>query len=250
MKIESLLLTLAIVPTVLFGRVVETGQLEDLLHYVETMPPKTWVVFDLDNTLMMPKGDLGSAAWGDHVLQQLLDKGVSEKEAETVQHILWRTVQPHLAMRTVDPKTLEILHAIKRNGNVVMGLTSRYPDDAPFTFKQLRSVGLDFSRQHQLPENSREIALEPSALYAEGVLFSTMHNRKSDVLIKFIELHQLDVENIVFVDDKPHHVQDVERACSGYGIKCLGVRFSGADPFVENYDPIATQLQWEAFRVE
>lgn len=248
MKMYTLMLTLSMVPTLLFGRIIETGQLDDLLTHVETLPPKTLVLFDLDNTLIMPKGDLGSVAWAEHLFQLLLDKGVSEKDAETVQHIFWKSLQPRLEMRTVDPKTTEVLQALKNNGKMILGLTSRYPDNAAFTFKQLGSVGLDFSQQMHMPEASITIPLEPAALYSEGVLFSTMHNKKSDVLIKFLELHHLDVEHIVFVDDKHHHVQDVERACNEYGIKCLGVRFSGADPFVAKFDPIATQLQWETLR--
>jgi len=250
MKTHSLLQAFLMLPSLLIGTIVETSHFEDILTYVDGLPQKTIVVCDLDNTLIIPCEPLGSVAWAEHVQKQLQSKGISKKDSEIVEHILWKTVQPHIEVQTVDAKTAEILQELKNRGIPVLGLTARFPDDAEFTFKQLRSVDLDFSQQQHLPLNLVHLSLEPYALYENGILFATTNNKKSEVLLKFLEIHQIDVEYIIFVDDKHHHVEDIEVACRKHGLGCLGVRFSGADKHMEGFDPAIADFQWETFQIE
>ena len=250
MKIHAFLQVLSMLPSLLMGNIVETSHFEDILTYADRLSQKTIVVCDLDNTLIIPCEPLGSVAWAEYVQKKLQSRGVSKRDSEIVEHILWKAIQPHIEVQTVDPKTAEVIQELKNRGILVLGLTARSPEDAAFTFKQLQSVDLDFSQQHHLPQNPLHLSLEPCALYEKGVLFATTSNKKSEVLVKFLESHQIDIEHIIFVDDKRHHVEDVENACRKHGLGCVGVRFSGADKHVERFDPAIADLQWDAFHIK
>lgn len=150
-------------------------------------------------------------------------------------------------MKTVDPKTSEVIQELKRRQIPVLGLTARFPEDAWFTATQLQSVDIDLSHQSGLPQVNLKLPLEPYASYEKGILFSTTMNKKSSVFLKFLELHKMDLDCIIFVDDKNHHVEDVENACKKFGIDCIGVRFSGADEHVKRFNSVEAELQWEYF---
>lgn len=247
MKASAIFQILTIIPTFLFGRIVETQNFDDILIYLEQAPSKTMVVCDIDNTLIMPREPLGSVAWGEYLLKRLQSKGVSKKDSEIIEHILWKTIQPCIEVQTVDPRTAEIIEELKRRQIPVLGLTARFPEESWFTFDQLQSVNIDLTPQNELPQKLLQIPLEPAAAYEKGILFSTTLNKKSSVLIKFLELHKMDLGGIIFVDDKLHHVEDVEKTCKMLGIECIGVRFSGADESVKRFDAAKAELQWEFF---
>lgn len=239
---------LTMMPSLLVGSIVETNRFDDILTYINQVSPhKTIVVCDLDNTLIIPCELLGSVAWAEYLQHQLQSKGVSKKDSEVIEHILWKTIQPHIEVKTVDPKTSEVINELKKRQIPILGLTARFPEDSWFTFAQLQSVDIDLSLQKDLPQVSLQLPLEPYALYEKGVLFSTTINKKSAVFIKFLELHKMDLGCVIFLDDKLHHVEDVENACKKLGIECIGVRFSGADEYFKTFNSSKADLQWEIF---
>jgi len=248
MKSSIFFQMLTMIPSLLIGSIVETNRFDDILIYIDqTSPRKTIVVCDLDNTLIVPCEPLGSVAWAEYLQHKLQSKGVSKKDSEVVEHILWKTIQPHIEMQTVDPKTSEVINELKKRQIPILGLTARFPEDSWFTFAQLQSVDIDLSLQKDLPQVNLQLPLEPYASYEKGVLFSTTVNKKSAVLIKFLELHKMNLECVIFVDDKHHHVEDVENACKKLGIQCIGVRFSGADEYFKTFNSSKAELQWEIF---
>lgn len=249
MRKYTLIQLLTIIPALLCGRIVETSQFEEILAYVESLPQNTIVLCDLDNTLMMPKDLLGSVAWADHLQHKLHLKGVSKKDAAIVEQIFWKAVQPYIEMRTVDPKTAEVIQQLKLRGVPVLALTARFPYELEHTLKQLHSIGLDFSQQAAIPKKPFWMDLEHAALYEQGIIFASTVNKKSTVLLKFLEFYPSEIQQLIFIDDKQHHVEDVEQCCRQQGIDCLAVRFSGADQYIEQFDPVAAESQWQAFSV-
>src|SRR5688572_16340760 len=72
------------------ARVVEINKMADITAHVTE---QTWVVFDLDNTVMEPVQTLGSDQWFDHMVKTLgnLDKAVE----------VWSRVQSETLMQPV-----------------------------------------------------------------------------------------------------------------------------------------------------
>ena len=243
MKFSVFFQMATLIPSLLMSSIVETNHFDDILSYVDQAPSlKMMVICDLDNTLIMPCEALGSVAWSEHLVKKLQSKGVSRKDSETIEYILWKTIQPNIEVKTVDVKTAEVIYNLKKRQIPVLGLTARYPENSLFTFAQLKSVDIDLSLQKDLPIVDLQLPLQAS--YEKGVLFATTVNKKSDVLLSFLELHKMDLDYVIFIDDKYHHVEDVEKACKNLGIECMGIRFSGADEFFNIFDSFQPEF-WD-----
>lgn len=244
MKILSILL---ILPSLLIANIFETPRMAEILSYLNHSPDKLLVVCDIDNTLIKPNQFLGSVAWGEHVVAQLTNKGIDSKKAHEIEHILWETLQPHLMVETIDSETSQVIQEIQKRNIPIIALTARFPTESNYTCAQLQSVGIDFSQQKHLSPSQQFLPTEPSALYQDGVLFGTTKNKKSDVLFAFLDHASLSPECVIFVDDKQYHVEDVIHACQKRGIRCIGIRFSGADEDVNKFNPAIAEAQWKAF---
>jgi hypothetical protein len=125
------------IPSLLFGKIIETESLHDILiHLDQTLPncKQAIVIFDLDNTLIMSSEHLGSVAWGEYLIDKLQSKGVSKKEAFLIQNIIWRAIQPHIKVQVVDPKTNEVISELRKRQISILGLTARFPEESWYTF--------------------------------------------------------------------------------------------------------------------
>lgn len=237
---RPLLFSFFLFHTLLSGSIVDISDLEEILSHVTA---KTLVVFDIDNTLLQAKLHLGSVAWGDYMIQSLVDKGVSEEGAKEIMNQLWTAVQPSIPIQPVDEKTSEIINRLQDQGVSLICLTARAPHERSYTHKQLHHIGIDFKGEEEL----KTFDLDREALFHRNVLFATPFNKKSEVLLHFLGQGALDVEQVIFVDDKYAHVEDVTMNLEKKGIRCVGIRFGGADSQHEEFDPQICAIQWEAF---
>lgn len=250
MKIKKLLFVILILPKFLMGEIIETSQFEDVLLHVEQNASKElFIVCDIDNTLLRGSQHLGSVAWGDYMVAQLERKGISKQQAEEIENILWKTVQPYVKVKLVDPKTSEVIQEIQNRKISIVGLTARSPDEVECTTNQLLSLGIDLSFEGRHPFVSTTcLSMEDrDALYDKGILFSTPFNKKSSVLFSFFEKYSIFPECIIFIDDKRSHVEDIEKACKELNIHFVGIRFSAGDEHVKNFNPLLADIQWEVF---
>lgn len=241
MLMKTLLLSLFMLPQLLIGEILESSKFEEILNYIQQN--HLLIVCDIDNTLLMSSTQLGSVAWGDHVISTLESKGISKRDANLIQNIFWKTVQPYITVKLVDPHAIEVLETIQQMQIPFIALTARAPHEEAYTTTQLFSLGL-----HWLHAFSHRIELlEQNALYDNGILYANPINKKSEVLFTFLEQQNIAPESIIFIDDKWSHVLDMEKACSERNIHYIGVRFGAADDQVKNYNPSITEIQWEAF---
>jgi hypothetical protein len=249
MKIKEMLLAILVLPQLLIGTIYETCQFEDVLTHVERNgAKKILVVCDVDNTLLKSAQHLGSVAWGDHMIAKLERKGVPKRQAEEIESIIWRAIQPYIKVQNVDPKTPMIMHQIQDKNVSIMALTARTPEETEYTYNQLLSVGINLADTFGLGTHRLDME-EHDALYDQGILFGTPFNKKSKVLFAFLDKHLISPELIIFVDDKRSHVEDLSQECIERNIQYVGIRFNGADEDVKNFDPLIAEIQWEVFPV-
>jgi hypothetical protein len=248
MKIMNIWRIVLMMPSLLMGSIVETPRLNEICNYLDQLPnDNALVVCDIDNTLIKSLYCLGSVAWGEHLINQFMEKGIEARKANEIESILWQTVQPRVTVQTIDPDTSRVILDIQKRKIPIIALTARFPHECDYTLAQLRSVGIDFSKQKHLTLSKEILSIPSDSMYQDGMVFATTKNKKSDVLFAFLDKTSLHPECVIFVDDKQHHVEDVERACQKRGIKCIGIRFNGADKDVKNFNPAIAELQWKAF---
>lgn len=220
--------------------VVEIKTLEEiLLHTKQYNPEKVMLVCDIDNTLLKSKGHFGGTAWSDYMEKKLRECGIDTQGLVELE--LWSSIIPHVVVEHVDPKTSEIISFLQKQGVHVYALTARSRLEKECTHRQLLSINVDLSVQDKVIEG---VPFERGLVcYEKGVLFAAA-DKKSEVLLDFLNKIDLAPELVIFVDDKQFHVEDVVTACEETGLECVGLRFSGADHHVRLYDPIAAEEEW------
>lgn len=235
-------------PSCLKGIIVESPKFAEIgKHLVKCRPDKAVIVCDIDNTLLMSTQHIGSVAWADHTIAELVKKGVAKEDAEEIQNILWRAVQPSVNVQNVDPEAPSILKGLHDAGFLILGLTARTPKEGDYTLRQLKSIGINLGKSK--PEFSFDSfgKEKRETLYREGILFGTPFNKKSDVLFKFLDENRIDPVHIIFIDDKLSHLEDLSLACAERNISFSGIRFSGADQHVKSFSRQIADLQWSLF---
>lgn len=235
-------------PAILKGVIVESPKFAEIEKYTVNNPPeKIVIVCDIDNTLLRATQNLGSVAWGDHTISELINKGISKEDAEEIESILWKTIQPFVKVESVDPETPIILEHIQNKGFLVFGLTARCPTEADYTIQQLLSIGINFARsKQQLTFESLNKKIK-QPLYTHGILFGTPFNKKSQILFSFLDENKISPKCIIFIDDKLSHLEDVSKICCDRNISFCGIRFSGADQYVKSFSHQIASIQWILF---
>jgi len=193
-------------------------------NFCEILPYVTkdcWVLFDLDNTLVESIQHLGSTQWGDYI---------SEKFSKEEKNTLWVRIKPHLKMRLVDEAAPDLIKSLQSQGIVVLGVTSRGERLSDYTHHQLNNFNISFT------------ILEGTD---RGVIFcSTL--KKSAIFQNCLSRISQRPKRIIFLDDKHHHVFDLEDAFKNSDIEFIGIRFGGCDARVKAFDPSIAELQMQA----
>lgn len=221
-------------------KIIETSSFEEVFDHLS---PETILFCDLDNTIMEVTQHFGSVQWGDNHKEKLINSGESSEKAEEILHNLWFGILPHISMQLVDEQIPQIIQSIQKMGHFVLGLTARYPKEAWYTHPHLNRFQINFDKF--FPD--QHIPLESPILYENGILFCGTQIKKSDALMAFLQLHNLTPKKIIFIDDKLHHVQDLEAPLTSANIEYVGIRYSKCDQRVKDYDEKIANIQWKLF---
>lgn len=235
---KKALFTLFLLPSLMWGLVVESGKMKELLSHVGE---ETWVLIDVDNTLIESSIQLGSAQWRNYIRKKAENAGYSKEEAELVLDEFWLFVQPFVPVNLVDSEAKSVVDTLKKDGVFVVALTARDPIEAFHTAKQLASVKLDLSNTFLSPRLS--LPLTAPALYQNGVVYCG-ENTKSSVLKALFKASGKTPRKIVFVDDKMDQINDLKSAFEHSKIEFVGIRFSAADARVKAFNGKIADLEW------
>lgn len=212
---KKYLLTGLFIAQVASAQIVEISQMNDILPSIDS---ETWVVFDLDNTVMEPAQTLGTDQWYDYMVKKL----GSDEPALAV----WSRVQDRTQMIPVEPTTPDLIKNLQQEHIRVFALTARPKDSIPTTITQLKSIGVEFERV---------VAVGPGA-------------NKGEVLSLEIQKASVMPAKVVFVDDKAKHVRNVDVALSKLPeIEHLEFRYGAADSRVRSFNKEIADLQLDRF---
>lgn len=233
------------VPLFSHALILETDQMSDILTEIED-EEETWVLFDLDQTLIESSFSIGSGAWWKHLRSQPY---VSQNLHAHLTH--W--VAGQVPVRPMEESLPELIQQLQKQGLLVLGLTARgknewfrftIDDVQHLTHRQLSSIGYSL-HQTVVPWDFENIDPESSLVPAYGVLF-TSHVPKGIFLKDFLEAIQYTPKKIVFVDDKMDQVRSVEEALEALNIPFVGVRYSRCDQDFKEFQPHIATLQLKA----
>ena len=176
-------------------RIHHVESVAEVFEAIRGTPPGTFLVLDIDETVLRSPAHLGSEAWYDEIIEEKIRLGLSEDAAATAGYEEWEKVHQSLdcvlAENNLDRRITDWMR-----DRPAMGLTARRPDFADRTQEQLRRLGIRLPHILYVgPLGHKGLALET---YLKGVSPKPPH--------------------VAFVDDRPEHVQTVDLALRSLGL--------------------------------
>jgi len=175
---------------------------------------------------------LGSDEWFCAYYSRALANAVDKEDCRHRCVALWRALHTLTPVQTVEKDTSQIIRHLQEKAPVI-ALTRRGTDSLDITQWEVRSVDLDFTR-NPLSRNNFALCKMSPAEYCNGIIF-TDNQHKGEVLLNFLEQIAHKPKRIIFVDDSLKHVESVS-IVEKEGIEYVGIRYSGADHFVQTFD--------------
>ena len=211
----------------------ELREIKTMADIVPAIDTSTVLVFDIDNTLIEPVGQLGSDQWYYYLLKAYTRDGMTEAAAEVKAGETWTKTLPTVTVKPVETITPQIIREQQKRGIKMMALTARGPEDAEATFLQLKAIGVDLS---VTPPYKKELRTPEKGFFTRGVFFQGEGPSKGATLVAFFNKIGLKPKRVVFVDDKPKHAKSVEQAVREAGIQVFSFRYGAADAKVNFFN--------------
>lgn len=208
------LISFLLIISFLQATIIETNRMEDILPHVDG---DTWVLFDLDDTLIESELQVGRAKWFFHEVKKLTEEGHEHDEAVILCYPQWIHMQEICPVRPPEPQIPVVVQEVQQTAGAVFGLTARHPPVCPATLKQLAKIGIDFT--FTAPPCPKIDSKTP-VHWEGGVLFLTDFNKKGLIFRKWLELTLLRPKKVILVDDSKNNLFDMEAEMAKIGMPC------------------------------
>jgi len=220
----------------LYAEIHETSHFFDIEKYVNS---ETLLIFDIDDTLLIPSQTLGTDVWFLHQFQQNKLDVSGDPLDKTL--ALWEAIRHLTRIQVVETGAEQVVQKLQELGISMMGLTTQGLGLATRTVNQLRSLDFDLSKTAPRQEDCYFLNGH-GVLYRKGILFTSGTN-KGRALLKFWETANLHPKRVVFLNDKQTHLEEVESLLNEAGIPFIGLRYSFSDERIERFRPEIADIQ-------
>lgn len=215
-KVVSFLLLFAF----LSAEIIETSRMEDVLPFVDE---NTWVLFDIDDTLVESELQVGRAKWFFHEVEKLTSQGYDFETAILELYPEWIHLQEVCPIRTPEPQIPQIVYEIQQSAGAVLGVTARHPPISVATLKQLAYIGINFT--FTAPECPK-LEVQPPVHWEGGVLFLTDFNRKGEIFRKWLEYSHIRPQKVILIDDGKENLIQMEEEMAKMNIPFTGFHYT------------------------
>jgi len=222
------------------AEIVETVKFQTIQKY---STPKTLVILDIDDTLLLPVQTLGTDVWFQYRVKQ--NEAKEEKSVAFEKALAeWEAIRHLTKVKIVEQGTEKIIQEMQKKKFVMIGLTTQGLALATRTVQQLQSLQIDLSQTAPTKNDIVFTIGKHSVLFRHGILF-TSGTDKGEALFKLLGMVGFLPEKIVFINDKATHLQDVEKTCVARGIPFVGLRYSIGDKRVASFRKDVADYQWK-----
>jgi len=184
----------------------------------------TWFFIDLDNMVMKPKLELGGDPWFNAMLKHANEMIPEDKHLafQTV-IVIYHELQAHVRTEAVEQDIVGIINAIQDIGIPIFAITARDAKISTSTARQLRDIGIDFSRN------------VPKDIHHNGIIYCNGKNKGDNLKIFFNEIKQLPA-HIACFDDKGSHLEDELKIAIQSKVRFNGWRYGFLDEKIKTFD--------------
>ena len=233
-------MVLSLPPYSFDAKIIETRHVKDVIPLVDE---DTWFLIDLDNCTFQGMQALGHLHWFEDLLQQHLEKGMTEREAVDLIYPDWIKTQQPGRVQPLEEAFIPTLSMLQNRGVVVMGLTHRQPSLSEISIRQVTSLGLDLTKTAPT-QDSFIVPPKMPTLYSQGILFVGDQNKKSDVFTSFLTQINQKPKKVIFMDDKRHNVEDL-KILTTLGIEYTGIHYTAILHVEPIYDRKIAEFQYK-----
>ena len=182
----------------------EMHEIESMVDVEKWIAPGVLVIFDLDNTLFESKDTIAHANWFHDMLKKHPD------EEKKILRMAWDAINV-ADYEPVEEITPNLIRSWQDRGIAVMALTSRDLVIQEATLRQVRQVGVDFSKTS--PVRKRE-----SKYLHQGILFASSNYPKGYALQKYLAESHFQPTRIILIDDLKKNLKSVGEAMGAVGL--------------------------------
>ncbi len=200
------------------AKIVQTNRIEDGLKFLNKT---SWLLLNIDDTLIEGENQLGRAKWADHEMQKLLRRGLSVEEAQKSFVPQWMLSQILCPVKTVEPETAAMVAKAQEIARHVLGLTARAVPMASLTREQLSRLRIDLSK------TAPALPLQfnwGETVYRQGIWFQTKGEAVASLLANLSDRPT----RIVFINDEKGPLEAMEKALKALKIEFIGIHYTKA----------------------
>ncbi len=211
---------------------IESNTIVNIKDYV-TDNKKILIIFDIDNTILEADAKEAKDVWFSAMVTEGMKRGMSILDAV-------KTILPHYftAHETTTVTLVEthgpaVIKSLQQQKIPVIALTARSLPMIDHTFRQLNSLGIDFSLTAPTKETLNLSLIEP-ACFANGIMFCGSNN-KAHALEALLDATNSKPEKIIYADDKEKYLDLVDQFAQSKNIDFVGIRVSTLDQKVASF---------------
>lgn len=213
------------------AQIIESKHITDLSKHIGS---NTWLLLDLDNTIMGPLLDLGGDGWFEKLMAYACQTMIDTQEAAALVITIYHAVQHHIKTKAVEPEIVAIIRDLQVRGYPILGITARGNELIDTTKRQLNEIGIDFSINRAANEN-RIVLGNSGAIYDQGIIYCSGGN-KGICLDAFLDRCEQLPAHILMADDKAKHLGTVKEIVVRRGIHFDGLRYGFMDQVAKDTD--------------
>ncbi len=225
---------------------------DDLCRFeeeVEKLNEDALVLFDVDDTLIVPKDAILRPCGRAFVKKftQMLPSGQQDQE-----ELLFSKVLLQKESILVDPKAPDLIKSLHARKIPTIALTAadsgklgHIENMADWRIHELKSLDLDFTPafpHHELMEFPTQKEMCSNPTFKGGILFTSDHP-KGDILKAFLEKLSWRPKKVLFIDDKLSYIESVETTMKELGIECISFHYSAAEKLPCQLDEEIAKIQ-------
>lgn len=238
---RKILLLLCLVPLVLSGKVRSVDHFEEINRYVK---PGSWVIVDIDGTLIDAAQMLGSTHWlYDHLSRLVHEEGLAPAEAAFVFEEKLGSVRASVPFKPMEEGIPALIADLQERGHVVFALTHRPLSMCKATKRHLASCGIDLKRTSPIDGDA---CFSDLSRMHDGVIFVSDFGPKGRTLSLLLQELAERPREIVFVDDSEHNVTSVAQMCEELKIPCHAFYYQQRNKRHADYSRAVADIQLAA----
>lgn len=217
---------------------------------------KTIVVFDIDDTLIIPVDAIAQKWFGLSPEGQQFNKILGQYvKTKNNPRQYWETMLEKIKSKTkfrlIEERAAPLIKRLQKRNVKVIALTNSetgagmiIPSWQAWRFNGLKDVGVDLSSTFNVQEINlaQLIKSDRAPMYYKGILLADDVD-KGIVLGAFLDVIHFVPDRIIFFDDQEKQVRSVEKMANARGIPFDGFVYMGVSKLAHTYDPAIVQLQ-------